>query len=82
MNDLEKIAKLKKRAEIAQRELDHAKGVEQRLLDQLKEEFGVSSFKEAQTMLKETKRLCKRSRARLHRAERLFERKWEAWLRD
>ena len=60
MGNLDKLTKLKKKAEAAQREADKAQGALEQILSQLKEEFKCDSLEDAEYLL-----------ATLHDQERL-----------
>ena len=51
MNQLDKLSKLKKQAESAQREADKAQGALEQILSQLKEDFDCETLEDAETLL-------------------------------
>lgn len=76
MSDLQKIARLKKRAESMRREADEAKGALNQCLETLKEEFDCASIEEAEELLETLHNGVSKAKGKLNRALSRYEARW------
>ena len=76
MSELEKLARLKKKAATLQREADKAQGRLESLQAQLKEDFDCDTVKEAETLLEELEAEEKAAGKAFKKALAKFEKEW------
>lgn len=76
LSNLDKLTRLKKKAETAQREADKAQGALDQILSYLKTEFDCKSLKEAKTLLIEIQQAEEESQKSFQQALNEFEEEW------
>lgn len=76
MINLEKYNRLKKKADDAKREADRAEGTLKALKDELKEEFGCSTLKEAKALLAELETEQEKAETRFNKELDAFEKEY------
>lgn len=70
------LSRLKKEVEDRQREADKAEGRLERVLSELRKEFGVKGIRATKRLLHRLKKRTKRDRLRFEAARKEFEKKW------
>lgn len=80
MDDLEKFTRLKAKVASMAREADKARGALDRIMEQLNEEFGCSSVKQAEKLLAKLEREREEAERTARRALKKFEEEWGGFL--
>lgn len=80
MDQLERLTALKERVNRLQREADKSQGALERILAQLKEEFGCDSLEKAGELLSHLESKERRTRKKFERVLAKFERDWDGKL--
>ena len=75
--DFEKLTRLKRKADEMRRDAERAKGALERVMEQLKDEFGCSSILQAKRMLKKGRREQREAEKAHAKAIGAFERRWK-----